>query len=216
MRSLAVALFAAALAFAGPAPAAEPPQKFIVHDEPKALPELSFNDANGRPKSLAEFRDKIVLLNVWATWCGPCREEMPALDRLQAELGGPDFEVVALSIDQAGMDVVGRFFDEIAIKNLAMYIDESGSALRGLGIVGLLATLLIDREGREIGRLIGPAKWDAPEMMAFIRNYISDMPGPQKAEDGKAAPVGSSGMGDPISASASGKSADDTDHEANS
>jgi thiol-disulfide isomerase/thioredoxin len=210
MRSLAVALSAAALAYAEPALAAKPPQKFIVHDEPKALPELSFNDADGRPKNLAEFRGKVVLLNVWATWCVPCREEMPALDRLQAELGGPDFEVVALSIDRAGMSVVRKFFDEIAIKSLAMYIDESGRALRGLGILGLPATLLIDREGREIGRLIGPAKWDAPEMMAFIRSYLSDLPGPRKAEDGEAPPVGTSVMRNPNSAPASGESADDT------
>lgn len=178
MRSLAVTFFAVAFALAGPALGAELPQNFVVHQEPKPLPELRFKDDDGHPKSLADFRGKIVLLNVWATWCGPCREEMPTLDRLQAELGGAGFAVVALSIDRAGIDVVRKFFGEIGIRNLALYIDESGKALRELGIFGLPVTLLIDREGREIGRLIGPTEWDTPGMVAFIRGHLpaADVP----------------------------------------
>ncbi|WP_119390691.1 TlpA family protein disulfide reductase [Taklimakanibacter lacteus] len=182
MRSLAVALFAVVLAFAGPALGAEAPQNFVVHQEPKALPELRFKDGDGRPKSLSDFNGKVVLLNVWATWCGPCRKEMPTLDRLQAGLGGPGFEVVVLSIDRAGIDVVRKFFGEIGIKNLTLYIDEGGKALRELGIFGLPATLLIDREGREIGRLVGPADWDTPEMVAFIRGHLGQNSCSEKTE----------------------------------
>lgn len=98
---------------------------------------------------------------------------MPTLDRLQDKLGGPGFEVVALSIDRAGIEEVTKFYAEVGVKHLAFYIDSSGKAARDLGTVGLPTTLLIDRKGREIGRLVGPAEWDAPEMIALIRNRIA-------------------------------------------
>ena len=108
---------------------------------------------------------------------------MPALDRLQAELGGPDFEVVALSIDRGGMDAVRKFFADIGIRTLAMYLDSSGQALRQLGAVGLPMTLLIERDGREIGRLIGPAEWDAPEMIEFVRCVVAKGDAAKTARD---------------------------------
>lgn len=145
---------------------------FSMLDAPRPLPELRFLDGAGKETTLAAFRGKAVLLNLWATWCVPCREEMPTLDRLQAELGGPGFEVVALSIDRAGLDVVRKFYGEIGIRRLAMYIDGSGRATRELGVLGLPTTLLVDREGRELGRLIGPAAWDAPEMVAFLKSLL--------------------------------------------
>lgn len=143
-----------------------------LHDTPQAVPEMRFKDGDGRSLSLADFRGKVVLLNIWATWCGPCREEMPTLDRLQAELGGPDFQVVALSIDRAGLGVVSEFYDEIGIQHVAKYIDESGKASRQLNAVGLPTTLLIDRKGREIARHVGPAEWDTPEMVAFFQRQL--------------------------------------------
>lgn len=143
-----------------------------LHDTPRAVPEIGFRDGDGRPVSLADFQGKVVLLNIWATWCGPCREEMPTLDRLQAELGGPDFQVVALSIDRAGIGVVSEFYDEIGVQHLAKYIDESGKASRQLNAVGLPTTVLIDREGREIARHVGPAEWDTPEMVAFFQRQL--------------------------------------------
>lgn len=135
----------------------------------KPIAELRFQDGTGRPRSLADFQGKLVLVNIWATWCAPCREEMPTLERLQTELGGPDFEVVALSIDQQGPQVVRRFFDDIDIKALQLYVDPSAQAVYKLGAAGLPMTLLVDRAGREIGRHSGPAKWDAPE----IRDYLA-------------------------------------------
>jgi thiol-disulfide isomerase/thioredoxin len=142
-------------------------------EEPRPLPTVSFVDGTGRAMTLADFRGKVVLLNVWATWCGPCREEMPTLDRLQAELGDPDFQVVPLSIDRAGLKVVRDFYDEVGLKHLGIYVDSSGKASRDLGAVGLPTTLLLDREGRELGRLVGPAEWDSPEVVAFIRGHLA-------------------------------------------
>ncbi|CAN7418475.1 TlpA family protein disulfide reductase [Mesorhizobium sp. LjRoot246] len=173
MKILALAFLGVVFAVAQPAAAVEPPQNFAVHEAPVPVPEISFEDANGQPKTLADFRGKVVLLNIWATWCAPCRKEMPTLDRLQAKLGGSDFEVVALSMDRAGPDKVKKFFAEIGIEHLALNIDTSGKAMFTLGALGLPMTLLIDREGEEIGRLIGPAEWDAPEMVAFIRSYFA-------------------------------------------
>jgi thiol-disulfide isomerase/thioredoxin len=155
-----------------PAAAAAAEPNFAINDPPKALPDVRFVDGDGGNRSLSDFRGKVVLLNVWATWCVPCRKEMPILDRLQNTLGGADFQVVALSIDRKGLDVVRKFYGEIGIKHLAVYVDRGGRAVRDLSAAGLPTTLLIDRAGREIGRLVGPAEWDTPEMMAFIRRQI--------------------------------------------
>jgi len=161
-------------------------KKFIVHEASKPIAEIQFEDAEGRPRSLADFHGKIVLLNIWATWCVPCRKEMPTLDRLHAALGGPDFEVVALSIDRS-TDAIQKFFAEISIQKLAIYRDSSAKATRQLGAVGLPTTLLIDREGLEIGRLIGPAEWDAPEIAGFVGCVISETKAAQSKAETKPA-----------------------------
>jgi len=172
MRVLPTVLLLAVLALPG-ARAAEP-VSIPLHDTPRPLPGLAFTDGEGQPRTLADFRGKVVLLNIWATWCGPCRREMPTLDRLQARLGGEDFEVVALSIDRAGIGVVREFFDEIDIKHLRIFIDESGRAARDLKIFGLPATLVIGPDGSELGRLVGPAEWDTTEMIAFFETVIAE------------------------------------------
>ena len=169
----AIMLVGLMLSFPLPTIASEAPQNFAVLDTPAAVPEISFADADGQPKTLADYAGKVVLLNVWATWCAPCRKEMPTLDRLQAKLGGSDFEVVALSMDRKGPDVVTKFYAEIGVTHLALNIDTSAQAMFTLGAVGLPMTLLIDRQGKEIGRLIGPAEWDAPDMIDFIRGRIA-------------------------------------------
>ncbi len=140
--------------------------------EPRELPDVGFSDGDGRPVKLSSYRGKVVLLNVWATWCPPCRKEMPSLDRLQAKLGGPEFEVVALSIDRGGPSVVRTFYEEIGLKSLRVYIDQNGEASLALGVNGVPATLLIDSEGKEIGRKIGPAEWDSPEVVTVIQGYL--------------------------------------------
>jgi len=155
------------------AAAQAPPKNFVMHDAAKPVAAIKFDDAQGRSRNLADFKGKVVLLNIWATWCVPCHKEMPVLDRLEVPLGGPDFEVVTLSIDRGGMDVVGKFFTEAGIQKLAMYLDSSGKAMRELGVLGLPTTLLVGRDGLEIGRLIGPAEWDSAEAIAFLTWIIS-------------------------------------------
>ena len=149
------------------------PLPFPTASAPKPLPALEFEDANGRPRTLADYRGKVVLLNIWATWCAPCREEMPALDRLQAQVGGPAFQVLAVSVDQQGPAIARRFLAEIGVKSLDFYIDRSARAAFRLNAPGLPVTLLIDREGREVGRKLGAAEWDSPEVVADLRRRIS-------------------------------------------
>ncbi len=173
-RTISVGFFLFSLAFANwsVAFAGKAPSNFIVHAVPKALASIQFEDAAGKKRSLAHYKGKLVLLNIWATWCGPCRKEMPTLDRLQEKLGSAEFEVVALSIDRAGASVVRKFYDEIGIKHLELVIDPTMRVMRELRVVGLPMTFLIGPSGKEIGRLIGPAEWDTPEMVAFFKSQI--------------------------------------------
>lgn len=150
------------------------PERFAVHDTPRPVPEITFENGDGEPMTLADFRGKVVVLNLWATWCPPCRREMPTLDRLQAELGGDDFEVVALSIDRAGPEVVREFFAEEGIEQLALYIDTSARALPRLEIRGLPTTLVLDARGRELARLVGEADWATPAMLNYFRELMAE------------------------------------------
>jgi len=170
---------AGVLALRGPShPAIEGvPKGFVLNDTPTPIPDLGFTDGDGQPHTLADFRGKVVLLNVWATWCLPCRKEMPTLDRLQAALGGDRFQVVALSVDRQGAEAVKAFFSEIGVRRLAVHVDVSGQALSALAAVGLPTTLLVDEEGRELGRLMGPAEWDAPDMTAFLMSIVEGKAG---------------------------------------
>jgi thiol-disulfide isomerase/thioredoxin len=149
--------------------AQELPKNFVLHEEPKAIAAINFSDVQGKLRSLADLQGKVILLNIWATWCVPCRREMPALDRLQVAMGGSDFEVVPVSVDRGGIDSVRKFYAEIGIRNLAMYVDASGNTVRQLRAAGLPMTLLVDRGGYEIGRIIGAAEWDTPQMAEQLR-----------------------------------------------
>jgi thiol-disulfide isomerase/thioredoxin len=145
---------------------------FVFRKAPERLPEFKFQDANGRERSLADWRGKVVLLNLWATWCLPCRKEMPALDRLQKELGSDTFEVIAVSVDRKGVEASRKFLADAGIETLALYVDGSARLNSVLRAVGLPATLLIDREGREIGRLLGPAEWDSEDAKRLVRSAL--------------------------------------------
>ena len=151
---------------------AAPPRGFALHKAPRPLPALAFKDEHGKTIRSSDFRGRVIVLNVWATWCAPCRQEMPTLDRLQAKLGGPDFEVVALSVDHTGIEVVKKFFRQIGVNNLRLYIDETPDTMDKLKVPGLPVTLLIDRQGRELGRLVGTTEWDSPEMVKFLKGVI--------------------------------------------
>ncbi|TAU14709.1 TlpA family protein disulfide reductase [Rhizobium ruizarguesonis] len=148
------------------------PRGFVLNEVQSPVPDVQFTDHEGRPRALADFRGKVLVLNVWATWCLPCRKEMPTLDRLQAALGGRGFEVVALSIDRQGAEAVKGFYSEVGVRHLSVRIDTTGKALSDLAVVGLPTTILIDAERRELGRLMGPAEWDGPEMDAFLKKIV--------------------------------------------
>jgi thiol-disulfide isomerase/thioredoxin len=152
----------------------ELPKNFVVHQPPTAVAAINFEDGQGRSRSLADFGGKVVVLNIWATWCVPCRREMPTLDRLQAALAGSDVEVVPVSIDRGGIETVSKFYAETGVRNLAMYHDASGQAARALGAVGLPTTLVVDRGGTEIGRIVGPAEWDDTAIVEFLRRIVAN------------------------------------------
>jgi thiol-disulfide isomerase/thioredoxin len=140
---------------------------------PKLAAPLTFARADGGKTSLAAFKGRAVLLNLWATWCVPCRSEMPALDQLQAEAGGPGFEVVAVNVDTARVERAGKFLDEIGVSHLARYADHSGDAFETLRLagkaLGLPTTLVIDAQGCELGVVAGPANWASPEALQAVK-----------------------------------------------
>jgi thiol-disulfide isomerase/thioredoxin len=157
---------------AGSAPVPLSSQPFAFLDKPAAVPELNFVDGDERPMSLADFRGRPVLLNIWATWCLPCGKEMPSLDRLQAKFDPRKFLILTLSIDRAGIPAVKKFYADLGLKNLGIYVDQSSAALHQLGLIGIPGTLLINPDGMEIGRKLGPAEWDSPEIVALVRDHF--------------------------------------------
>jgi len=142
-----------------------------VAKTPRPMPALAFETVDGR-KQLSDLRGKAVLLNLWATWCIPCREEMPALDRLQAQKGGPDFEVVAISIDTTRLEKRQAFLNEAGVKSLGFYADPSAEVFQVLKkagkVVGLPTSILVDKEGCEIGVMSGPADWASADAVALV------------------------------------------------
>jgi thiol-disulfide isomerase/thioredoxin len=140
------------------------------------LPALAFHDATGRERSLAEWKGRTVLLNLWATWCVPCRREMPALDALQAKLGAPGFEVVAVNIDTRDPEKPKTWLHEVGIKSLAYYSDASGKVfteLKPLGLAfGMPTTVLVDPAGCEIGFMAGPAEWASEDGVKLVKAAI--------------------------------------------
>ncbi|MGV8838848.1 MAG: TlpA family protein disulfide reductase [Bauldia sp.] len=143
-------------------------------DDGGAVADFAFVDDAGNVLHLSDFRGRTILLNLWATWCVPCRVEMPKLDHLQAELGGPNFQLVAVALDRGGMPIVQRFLGDTGILNLAAYVAEPGEVMSRLGVVGLPTTLLIDPNGLERFRVVGPADWDGPEMVARVREQLPE------------------------------------------
>jgi thiol-disulfide isomerase/thioredoxin len=144
-----------------------------VASKPLKLPDLSFQDASGKPMTLASWRGRTVLLNLWATWCVPCRKEMPTLDALQAKLGGPDFEVVAVNIDTRDPEKPKTFLKDIGVDKLAYYADATARSFQDLKDVGrafgMPTTLLIDPRGCELGTIAGPAEWASEDAVKLVR-----------------------------------------------
>jgi thiol-disulfide isomerase/thioredoxin len=143
-----------------------------VASEPDRLPDLSFSDASGKVRTLSEWRGRTVLLNLWATWCVPCRKEMPALDALQAKLGSDAFEVVTVNIDTRNLDKPKTWLADAGIKQLGYYGDPSAKVFQDLKAIGkatgMPTTLLIDPQGCELGVLAGPAEWASEDAVRLI------------------------------------------------
>jgi len=144
-----------------------------VPKAPRPAVTVSFSKPDGGAVSLEAFRGRTILLNLWATWCAPCREEMPALDRLQTALGGKDFEVVAVNIDTTRLERPRQFLADVKVANLAYYHDSSAAIFQDLKkagkAFGMPTTLLIDAAGCEIGSLAGPADWAGEDALKLIR-----------------------------------------------
>jgi len=146
---------------------------FTLWDSPRPAPETPFQDANGRETTLGDFRGDAVLVNLWATWCKPCIEEMPALNALQKELGAAGLRVVAVSIDQEGARVAEPFLADLGADAIERYYDRTMGFARGLKAqTGVPLTVLYDPLGREVGRITGAADWDSPEALTLISAFL--------------------------------------------
>ncbi len=146
---------------------------FITHQKPAKLPHVDFLDPNQQKITFDAFKGKVILVNLWATWCGPCRHEMPTLDDLQAKLGSDQFEVVTLNVDRKSSDGAVAFFSEIGIKNLKLYADPTTKAMRSFHARGLPLTLLVNKDGYEVGRLFGPAQWNSQDAINLIKAELN-------------------------------------------
>ena len=146
-------------------PPALPVLMLSLHEVPRSLPRLEFQDSVGRNLTLENFRGSFILLNVWATWCPPCKQEMPSVNRLVSYFSADDLKILPLSIDVSGVPAVRYFYKSMHLDKLLIYVDPSTKAMQVLSASGIPATVLINRDGLEIGRVIGATKWDAPEII---------------------------------------------------
>ncbi len=180
MRDLLLTLMGAAAIIAvtmpasadhGKAPIEGIVQNFFELDKPVAAPPTPVVSKDEGPITLDRFRGKFVVLNFWATWCGPCIRELPSLNRLNAQFAGDDFAVVLISQDRGGFKQTDRFLKKLKIDIADRFIDEKLKFSRAIGVKSLPTTILLDPDGNEVGRLIGSAEWDEPEAIALIDFY---------------------------------------------
>lgn len=148
-------------------------RKLIFHPAPKDVSEKPFITEDNGEATLQTYAGKIVLLNFWATWCAPCRHEMPMLSELQTQLGSDHFEVVTLATGRNMVPAMENFFDEIGVSNLPLHRDPKSAVARDMGVLGLPATVLLDREGKEIARLHGDADWSSESARAIVSAVIN-------------------------------------------
>ncbi|NJM83068.1 MAG: TlpA family protein disulfide reductase [Tabrizicola sp.] len=146
-------------------------KKLAIHEAPVDLPEVELLDAGDVPHRLAEYRGKWVVLNFWATWCAPCRAEMPSLDRLQAAM--PEIAVVPVASGRNPVAGIERFFAEAGVENLPILRDPKSELSRQMGVLGLPVTVILNPEGQEVARLIGDAEWDSDSARAVLAGFVA-------------------------------------------
>lgn len=172
--AVAIAAGTAPLANAGSPPGGSFAQDFSLLDPAVPAPPGVFQDMDGNPVRLSDFEGGVVLLNFWATWCAPCVQEMPSLDRLQALLGPEGLTVAAVSIDRGGRSTVATFAEKHGLRNINLFLDPKSALARAFALSGLPATFLIDADGQVLRGLAGAAEWDSPEAVALIRHYLDN------------------------------------------
>lgn len=147
-------------------------KRFVFHDQIKPVTTAAFQDAAGNEVSFSDFKGKVILVNLWATWCAPCIREMPDLNELQKSLGNENFEVVLISQNSDGIASSLEFLKTNNITNLTTYIDSNRNIARSLKTNALPTSILINDEGQEVGRLVGPAEWNSGDAQALINYFI--------------------------------------------
>jgi thiol-disulfide isomerase/thioredoxin len=146
--------------------------EFIPASPPQPAPAISFVDLTGNTVSLSEFTGKMVLVNLWATWCEPCLREMPSLERMQSRLRDK-ITVIAVSQDRGGSKIVEPFIDKLGLKSIKTYLDPKSAAERALRVQGLPTSFLIDGQGRILGKVEGAAEWDAPKLLDTLKSFLT-------------------------------------------
>lgn len=148
-------------------------KKLVFHSQPKPVSDKTFTDPDGGTHKLADYQGKYILLNFWATWCAPCRKEMPSLDNLQKQLGGPKFEVVTVATGRNTLPGITKFFEKAGVTQLPILLDPKQGLARDMGVLGLPVSVVIDPNGNEIARLRGDTEWDSKSALAIISALIA-------------------------------------------
>jgi thiol-disulfide isomerase/thioredoxin len=143
-----------------------------LHEDPRPLAKFEFQDEAGQKYTLDKFRGTFVLVNIWATWCPPCKEEMPSLNSLASHFSTKRLTIIPISVDVSGAIPARRFFTELGLNSLSLYVDPSANVMHALAVVGIPTTVLINRDGLEIARRVGPAQWDSPAMIESLAGII--------------------------------------------
>ena len=146
----------------------------LIESQAAPVPGIEFSDLDGGTHTLADWQGKVVLLNFWATWCAPCREEMPSLDALQKARGGADFQVVTVAAGRNTAAAIHRFFEEAGVTGLPTLTDPQMRLARAFGVLAMPVTILIDAEGREVARMSGDADWSSPAALALVDQMLAD------------------------------------------
>ena len=147
-------------------------KKLVFHEAPQEVSSTEFETIDGGTGTLADYDGKVVVLNFWATWCAPCRHEMPMLSELQTELGGDNFEVVTIATGRNPPQAMKAFFAEIGVDNLPLHRDPRSKIAREMGVLGLPVTMVLDENGQEIARLVGDANWSSDAAQAIMRSLM--------------------------------------------